>query len=57
MFRLKIINKIIKFRPKNKAPESFGQYLKNEDKRNKGKRLKVIENWYNFIHDKTNKKN
>ena len=53
MFRIKIINKGIASYAKNtiKKPQSYGQYLKNEPKRNKQKRLKVIKKWYDFIHN------
>ena len=53
----KIINKNISFYAKNtvkkqiKRPQSYGEYLKNETKRNKKKRLKVIKKWYDFIHN------
>lgn len=58
---LKIISKNISFYAKNtvkkqiKRPQSYGEYLKNEPKRNKVKRLKVIKEWYDFIYiNKTN---
>ena len=54
MFRFKIINKNIAFYSKNiikKKPQSYGSYLKNEKKRNKQKRLRVIKKWYDFIHN------
>ena len=54
MFRTKIINKGIATYAKNiikKRPQSYGEYLKNETKRNKKKRLKVIKKWYDFIHN------
>ena len=54
MFRTKIINKGIASYAKNtikKRPQSYGEYLKNETKRNKQKRLKVIKKWYDFIHN------
>ena len=61
MFMSKIINKNISFYAKNtvkkqiKRPQSYGEYLKNETKRNKAKRLKVIKEWYDFIQiNKTN---
>lgn len=61
MFMSKIINKNISFYAKNtvkkqiKRPQSYGEYLKNETKRNKAKRLTVIKEWYDFIHiNKTN---
>tara|TARA_B100000282_G_C31728619_1_gene489765 strand:- start:212 stop:400 length:189 start_codon:yes stop_codon:yes gene_type:complete len=61
MFISKIINKNISFYTKNtvkkqiKRPQSYGEYLKNEPKRNKAKRLKVIKEWYDFIHTKKTK--
>ena len=54
MFKTKIINKGIEFCIKNtikKRPQSYGEYLKNETKRNKKKRLEVIKKWYDFIHN------
>tara|TARA_B100001121_G_C18350149_1_gene462063 strand:+ start:36 stop:230 length:195 start_codon:yes stop_codon:yes gene_type:complete len=53
MFRTKIINKGIESYAKNiiKRPQSYGEYLKNETKRNKKKRLEVIKKWYDFIHN------
>lgn len=53
MFKTKIINKGIEIYIKNtikKRPQSYGEYLKNETKRNKKKRLEVIKKWYDFIH-------
>ena len=57
MFRTKIINKGIASYAKNtiKKPQAYGQYLKNEPKRNKQKRLKVIKKWYDFIHNNKKK--
>ena len=58
MFRPLIINKNILFYTKNKIkkrPQSYGEYLKNETKRNKAKRLKVIKKWYDFIHNEKKK--
>ena len=54
MFRTKIINKGVASYAINiikKRPQSYGEYLKNETKRNKAKRLKVIKKWYDFIHN------
>ena len=31
-------------------PQSYGEYLKSETKRNKKKRLEVIKKWYDYIH-------
>lgn len=54
MFKTKIINKGIEFYIKNtikKRPQSYSEYLKNETKRNKKKRLEAIKKWYDFIHN------
>ena len=42
----KIIRNIIK---NNKKPIPYSKYLKNEDKRNKKARIKIITNWYRYI--------
>ena len=58
MFKTKIIHKGIELYIKNtikKQPQSYGQYLKNEPKRNKQKRLEVIKKWYDFIHNNKKK--
>ena len=54
MLKTKIVNKGIELYLRNavkKRPQSYGEYLKNETKRNKQKRLKVIKKWYDFIHN------
>tara|TARA_B100001093_G_scaffold17923_1_gene16264 strand:+ start:1903 stop:2079 length:177 start_codon:yes stop_codon:yes gene_type:complete len=54
MFKTKIVNNCIEFCIKNtvkRRPQSYGEYLKNESKRNKTKRLEVIKKWYDFIHN------
>ena len=54
MFKTNIVNKGIELYIKNtvkRRPQSYGEYLKNEKKRNKTKRLEVIKKWYDFIHN------